>query len=343
MKKSLIIILCITLVFMAFVGCNDKPVIQVEKTPNGTGSISVNTTPTPTGQDSMQTNATPTPIVNQTANNEPQNTPQATPTTENHTHQFSEWKINKQASCQATGTKTRFCDCGETETEIIAKTKHTSVTDKAVKATCNSTGLTEGSHCSKCNSVLVAQKTVDKLTPNQSNCNIANGRCTRCAKVYDAEKAFYHFVCNHPSSSGTTTKYLPMPSSSFADAKDRLFLFMVDSTDYSVDFGVQLSIDGDVWMYALSLSPNSNGNCFVMLAVNSGNDGRVSGQIDPTEINRSNLYIYDISYENMSYSERGTAKEFLQAFTQIYLDEINNYLKQYANMSLSDFGFTYYK
>jgi uncharacterized protein YnzC (UPF0291/DUF896 family) len=37
------------------------------------------------------------------------------------------------------------------------------VIDAAVAATCTATGLTEGSHCSVCNAVIVAQKTVDAL------------------------------------------------------------------------------------------------------------------------------------------------------------------------------------
>jgi hypothetical protein len=37
---------------------------------------------------------------------------------------------------------------------------HTEVTDEAVAPTCTETGLTEGKHCSVCNTVLVAQKTV---------------------------------------------------------------------------------------------------------------------------------------------------------------------------------------
>ncbi|MBO5866735.1 MAG: hypothetical protein J6Q55_01615, partial [Clostridia bacterium] len=40
-------------------------------------------------------------------------------------------------------------------------TGHTEVIDSAVPATCTTTGLTEGKHCSVCNTVLVAQTTVD--------------------------------------------------------------------------------------------------------------------------------------------------------------------------------------
>ena len=49
------------------------------------------------------------------------------------------------------------CDyCGEN-----LCTSHNVVVDKAVEPTCTSTGLTEGSHCSNCNMVLVAQQKID--------------------------------------------------------------------------------------------------------------------------------------------------------------------------------------
>ena len=40
---------------------------------------------------------------------------------------------------------------------------HTVVTDAAVAATCTTTGLTEGSHCSACNEVIIAQQTIAAL------------------------------------------------------------------------------------------------------------------------------------------------------------------------------------
>ena len=47
----------------------------------------------------------------------------------------------------------------------IPATGHTEVLDKAVAPTYNTTGLTEGVHCSTCNAVIKAQETVAKLQP----------------------------------------------------------------------------------------------------------------------------------------------------------------------------------
>ena len=56
---------------------------------------------------------------------------------------------------------------GKTETQkdswVIDPLGHIEVVDAAVAATCTETGLTEGKHCSRCNSVLTAQTSVDAL------------------------------------------------------------------------------------------------------------------------------------------------------------------------------------
>ena len=90
-------------------------------------------------------------------NNSPEN-----PTVCQHT--FGEWDTVKQATCKEEGKRTRTCNkCSETEEESIQKSEtHTTVIDEAVPATCKNTGLTEGSHCSVCNEVLVAQTVVSK-------------------------------------------------------------------------------------------------------------------------------------------------------------------------------------
>ena len=57
-----------------------------------------------------------------------------------------------------------MCDAIKDGSEIeIPATGHTPVKDAAVAATTTSTGLTEGSHCSVCGAVLVAQKTIPMI------------------------------------------------------------------------------------------------------------------------------------------------------------------------------------
>lgn len=70
-------------------------------------------------------------------------------------------EITTDPTCTTTGIRTYTCEiCGDSYEEVIEATGHTVVTDAAVAAACETTGLTEGSHCSVCKTVLVAQKVI---------------------------------------------------------------------------------------------------------------------------------------------------------------------------------------
>ncbi len=70
-------------------------------------------------------------------------------------------EITKAATCTEDGVTTYTCrnDSSHTYTEPIAA-GHTVVVDEAVEPTETETGLTEGSHCSVCNEVLVKQEII---------------------------------------------------------------------------------------------------------------------------------------------------------------------------------------
>lgn len=75
--------------------------------------------------------------------------------------------ILKAATCTEKGEKGEKCrNCGkiENKTEILAL-GHTWVIDPAVEPTETSVGYTQGSHCSRCGAVQVAQETIPMLDP----------------------------------------------------------------------------------------------------------------------------------------------------------------------------------
>ena len=110
-------------------------------------------------------------------------------------HSWDGGKVTKAATCTTAGTKTYTCTrCKKTRTETIAATGHKEVKDAAVAATCETTGKTEGSHCSVCGTVLKAQTTTAALGHNwdsgkvtkAATCTTAgtkNYTCTRCKKT----------------------------------------------------------------------------------------------------------------------------------------------------------------
>ncbi len=76
-------------------------------------------------------------------------------------HHWDEGSLTKDATCTEAGSILYTCsDCGKTYEEVIPALGHTVVVDPAVDPTCTETGLTEGSHCSVCNAVLVPQQTL---------------------------------------------------------------------------------------------------------------------------------------------------------------------------------------
>jgi predicted peroxiredoxin len=86
-------------------------------------------------------------------------------------HTISAWVTDVEPDCVQKGSKHTYCTKCNTILEIaeIAATGHTEVTDIAVEATCTSTGLTEGKHCSVCGTVLTAQELVEKIAHTASD------------------------------------------------------------------------------------------------------------------------------------------------------------------------------
>lgn len=42
-----------------------------------------------------------------------------------HTHEYGEWEVTKEATCVTTGIQQRTCSCGDVQTEVIPRTDHT--------------------------------------------------------------------------------------------------------------------------------------------------------------------------------------------------------------------------
>ena len=83
------------------------------------------------------------------------------------THGWSEDMELRAATCTEKGQRGKVCTkCGKTKDKYDTDPlNHVEVIDPAVEPTETATGLTEGSHCSRCGAVLTAQKTVSMLDP----------------------------------------------------------------------------------------------------------------------------------------------------------------------------------
>ena len=92
-------------------------------------------------------------------------------------------------TCTASGSRDSVVYCTVCQAEVsrtkkeIAKLAHTEVTDAAKAPTCTETGLTEGKHCSVCNTVLVKQETVPALGHKEVVDAAVAATCTEAGKT----------------------------------------------------------------------------------------------------------------------------------------------------------------
>ena len=112
-------------------------------------------------------------------------------------HSYDDGVVTTEPTCTTTGVMTYTCGvCGETKTASIAAKGHTPVTDAYKAPTCTETGLTEGSHCSVCNEVLVAQNEIvakghtEVVIPAQAATCLAPGltagvKCSVCGEILE--------------------------------------------------------------------------------------------------------------------------------------------------------------
>ncbi|MDE7087105.1 MAG: hypothetical protein K2O67_02820, partial [Clostridia bacterium] len=124
----------------------------------------------------------------------------------------------KPAKCNEEGVTTYTCTvCSKTKTETIAKIAHTPETIPAVNPDCTNTGLTEGSKCSECGTVITAQTEVKALghdfsitlSGTQPTCQhggTATMKCSRCDETQEQNSAdpVDHVYTNYVSNGNAT-------------------------------------------------------------------------------------------------------------------------------------------
>ncbi len=94
-------------------------------------------------------------------------------------HKMGESETVVSPTCTTTGTASTTCsECGEHFYTIIDKLPHTEEIIAGKDATCTETGLTEGKHCSVCNTVLTAQETIPAFGHKEEVIKGKDATCT---------------------------------------------------------------------------------------------------------------------------------------------------------------------
>ena len=115
--------------------------------------------------------------------------------------------VTESPSCTEDGEMTYVCaNCGDSYTEAIESLGHIEVTDAAAAPKCEETGLTEGKHCERCGTVLVAQEVVDAHGHNYVVTDHKDESCT--------EDGYDVYTCTHDASH-TYTDVIPAHGHSY--------------------------------------------------------------------------------------------------------------------------------
>lgn len=135
-------------------------------------------------------------------------------------HDFKDIYIQSPTCTQEGYTDYMCLKCGnEKRGDYVPTIAHTEAIDEAVAPTCTKTGLSEGKHCSVCNKVLDAQKTVDRLGHKTLAPVRENEIPSECEKNGSYDTVVYCERCGDRVSKKTTV--IPMTGHNYAETERR--------------------------------------------------------------------------------------------------------------------------
>ncbi len=126
-----------------------------------------------------------------------------------HVHSYTEEVT--APTCTEKGYTTYTCVCGFSRVDdYVDALGHTEAVDAAVAATCEKTGLTEGKHCSVCDTVLVAQEE----TPALGHTEVVEAAVAATCEKTGLTEGKHCSVCNKVLAAQET---VPMAAHSYKD------------------------------------------------------------------------------------------------------------------------------
>lgn len=237
-------------------------------------------------------------------------------------HSFNQWTVLIEPTCITNGVQNRNClSCGHAETQVIDATGHDKVTDKSIPSTCIQTGLTEGSHCSKCNTILVSQI----VTP-QKNHNIEYGSCTECHIIINAYDALAYYVLNNGYYNDEGWYFLEKEMET--DEADYSFCIFADATASELSFVSYTYASSGAYTYTeIFLNDETNlQKVYMEHTTSSGYTSSTYGDIHNNTFSSSNKYIYGYEYEGGTPTLSSNYKNLFELGIDLLLYSVNIYV-----------------
>lgn len=121
------------------------------------------------------------------------------------THNGLVYEVTEEAKCEKNAVESATCTlCGEVLTREVEESAlgHDIVIDEAVAPKCSETGLTEGSHCSRCNDKTIPQDIIPATgdhadADGDGKCDNGgeNIICPDCGRPVHAETGIPEYIC----------------------------------------------------------------------------------------------------------------------------------------------------
>ena len=251
-----------------------------------------------------------------------------------HVHSFDEWEITKNATCVAEGVQTRYCSCGEKQTQTLSKVNHSFsswVTTKT--ATCTTNGI-EQRNCS-CGQV-------EKRSSSTISCKEENGRCSMCNRTINPFNALKHYVITNGSKLSSGYEYL-YTDNTYTDSRGYTTYIEYNVNDNEFTIGILIQMSGNMSIYTTNVI--NTGNTTQKIQMQYREDGRYhycSANIT-TSFCDSNNSMTSCVYRGEAPSLQNDMFDLLNQSTLIMLSATNQTIKNFnLNIALSNLGYIYY-
>lgn len=204
-----------------------------------------------------------------------------------HIHEYKS-QVLKEPNCEEEGIVIYKCACTHFYTEKPEALGHAAVKDAATLSTCVSHGKSEGTHCSRCDKILVAQESLalTEHTYQYGYCSV----CNLAGLTFSINYEYNYAICTGYACQHSKVRRVEIPDTYYGyPVKEIAAGLFADCRDlYSVEIGENVEIIGENAFYG----------CYHLLEVYDRSKAQVS-KMKPSE---NGLLLGYVAEEDIHYA-----------------------------------------